>query len=98
MKKLEDWAVRLRNKDWNPVFDKLHQVTVRIFMGATVVSGAFVLYTMYKWKQEIDFRQEVENFRVEEEERRRNVEEGTREELKDPTPELKDSARQYKFS
>ena len=59
MKNLEEWANRLRNKDWNPVFDRVHQVTVRILMGATVVSGAFVVYTMYKWKQEIDFRQEV---------------------------------------
>merc|ERR1712212_541485 len=53
---------------------------------------------MYKWKEEIDFRNEVENFKIEEDARRSHVEEGTREDLKDNASEQKDSAKRYKFS
>ena len=53
---------------------------------------------MYKWKEEIDFRNEVENFKIEEDARRSHVEEGTREDFKDNATEQKDSAKRYKFS
>lgn len=98
MEKLEEFMKQMRSKDWNPVFDRLHLGVVRILMGATVVSGGYVVYAMYKWKEEIDFRNEVENFKIEEDARRSHVEEGTREDLKDNASEQKDSAKRYKFS
>jgi len=106
MTKLEEWISRMRGRDWNPVFDRVHLYTVRFLAGATLVSGVYTLYAMYQWKQEIDLRDEVENWRVQQERKRSRVEEGERlvenerpiEEVKDNTPDLKDSAKRYKFS
>jgi len=107
MTKLEEWMSRMRGKDWNPIFDRVHVYTVRFFAGATLASGVYTLYAMYRWKQEIDLRDEVRNFQIQEERRRSQVEEGERleevkerplKELEDNTPDLKDSAKRYKFS
>ena len=59
MDKVEAWISRMRGKDWNPVFDRLHIGTVRVLMGATLVSGIYTVWAMYQWKREIDFRKEV---------------------------------------
>lgn len=98
MDKVEAFMSRMRGKDWNPLFDRIHIGTVRVMMGATVISGIYTVYAMFKWKQEVDFRTEIENFRIEEDARRSNVEEGTREELKDIATDQKDPAKRYKFS
>ena len=59
MDKVEAFMSRMRGKDWNPLFDRIHIGTVRVMMGATVISGIYTVYAMFKWKQEVDFRTEV---------------------------------------
>ena len=59
MVKIEEWISRMRGKDWNPLLDKLHIGTVRLLMCATLGSGVYTVWAMYKWKQDIDFRKEV---------------------------------------
>ena len=63
-RKIEEWVAQMRSKDWNPVFDRLHLGAVRLLMGATLVSGVYTAYALYKWKQDIDFRQEVKIARM----------------------------------
>lgn len=97
MKNVNDWAAKIRNKDWSHVFDKLHIYTVRLLMSATVISGLWMVYAGYKWKEEFDFRQQVEDYKNEEESRRAHVEEGSRDEIKDTASEQKDTAKRYSF-